>query len=338
MCTAEEKFFTPLSAAEYRLLDILCMLSVNSEVDKKVEEIAMFAQTSEESIRRALRGLERAGLVETIRTKRNLGKLSYNKYKMISPSHKNVDMPIEQPHKIVDDQPHKNVGSTAGTGSSNISSVPETISKLDKTTSYLGGRGPLREKKRKPIIVVNKWQDDDSDLVGFGLFDNEIAESRKPAVNKRKPATRSLREQSSWTAADVASEFAARAYKAVPGVPNLVDTGKVRGALAKMRKEFDSNATIELEVMDLFFEDPWIYRHGKDTPQYIVGKFLKMMSTHFNSALRNLGLPETDDTTPEQMEVEALSEFVYASDGRRFYNSMSGQKALERYEAKLQRG
>jgi hypothetical protein len=54
MCTAEEKFFTPLSASEYRLLDVLCTLSKGDSVEAKVEELARYSQCSEESIRRCV--------------------------------------------------------------------------------------------------------------------------------------------------------------------------------------------------------------------------------------------------------------------------------------------
>jgi hypothetical protein len=325
MCTAEEKFFTPLSASEYRLLDILCTLSKDSKVKVTVAELARYAQCSEESIRRGLRGLEAANLVETVRTKRNLGKFSFSHYSLIAPSHKTVGW-TEEPS-------HKNVGSTAVTG--NITITSNNL-KVNKTTSYLVPDG-TNEEKRSPFILVNRWKDDD-DVGGFGLFEDElVAKVAGPTASKRNPKTRNQRPQEDWTTADVASEFSSRVYRTIPGVPNLVNTEKVRGALSKMRKDYDSNALIELEVMKIFFEDPWLQREGIDKPQYIVGRFLKSFAAHYDQALRNLGLPERSAPTTDELDSLNPSDFVYASDGRRFDNSMPGRLAMSHYEDKLRR-
>lgn len=329
MCTNEEKFFTPLSASEYRLLDVLCALSTNSVVKVGMEELARYAQSTEESVRRALRSLESKQMVATTRTKRNLGKLSYNEYTLISPSHKNVGL-ASPSHNLPS---HKNVGSTADI---DIASTTELTNKANKTTSYLVSARSQTEKKRS-FILVNKWADDDS-VGGFGLFDSEVAEkSAGPKLSKRDPKTRSKRPQEEWTSADVASEFASRVYALIPGVPNLVNTAVVRGALAKMRKQYDSNALIELEVMKIFFEDNWVQEKGKDNPAWIAGRFLKYFANHFDQALRNLNLPERKGPTEEALSQVEESEFVYASDGRRFDNSMPGRLALEKYEGKLRR-
>ena len=326
MCTAEEKFFTPLSASEYRLLDVLCLLSKDSVTEVPMEKLASYAQTSEESVRRALRKLEQVNLVETVRRKRNLGKLSNNIYKLISPSHKNVEK-VEPPHNL---PPHKNVGSTADIDMTNILISKET----NKTTSYLV---PAGTKKRRKITVIGRWSEEE-EVGGFGLFDNELADKSPTArVSKRDPKTRNLRPQEEWTAADVASEFASRLYKTIPGVPNLVNTNSVRGALARMRKQFDSNALIELEVMKMFFEDPWVQSQGRDKPAFLAGRFLKMFANNFDQALQNLGLPPRQGPSEKAVSSTPRVDFLYASDGEQFDNSMPGRLALERYEESLRR-
>ena len=326
MCTAEEKFFTPLSASEYRLLDVLCLLSKDNVARVSMESLASHTQSSEESVRRSLRSLESKHLIATTRTKRNLGKLSYNEYTLIAPSHKNVGL-SEPPHNL---PAHKNVGSTAD--------IDITISndiEVNKTTSYLVPKGT---KRRRDFILVNRWPDEDDAIAGFGLFDNEVA-SKSPSakVSKRDPKTRSLRPQEEWTAADVASEFASRLYKAIPGVPNIVNTGNVRGALSKMRKQYDSNALIELEVMKMFFEDPWVQSQGRDKPAYLAGRFLKMFANNFDQALQNLGLPPRQGPSEKAVSSTPRVQFLYASDGEQFDNSMPGRLALERYEESLRR-
>lgn len=327
MCSAEEKFFTPLSAAEYRLLDVLCLLSKNSVANVSMEELARHTQSSEESVRRSLRGLESKQLIETTRTKRNLGKLSYNQYTLVAPSHKNVESE-SLPHNL---PAHKNVGSTADTDStSNTSNDLIT----NKTTSYLVPKGT---KKRKDFKVIGRWSEDD-EIGGFGLFDSEIAEKSPSAkVSKRDPKTRNLRPQEEWTAADVASEFASRLYQAIPGVPNLVNTANVRGALARMRKQYDSNALIELEIMKMFFEDPWVQSQGRDKPAFLAGRFLKMFANNFDQALQNLGMQARKGPSEKAVSSTPRVEFLYASDGEQFDNSMPGRMALERYEESLRR-
>ena len=327
MCTAEEKFFTPLSASEYRLLDVLCLLSKEGVVEVPMDKLASYTQSSEESVRRALRKLEQVNLVETVRRKRNLGKLSNNIYKMISPSHKNVEN-SEPPHNL---PPHKNVGSTA-----DIDIAITTSDNLitNKTTSYLVPKGTQRRKEFK---VIGRWSEEE-EVGGFGLFDNELASKAPSAkVSKRDPKTRNLRPQEEWTAADVASEFASRLYKALPGIPNLVNTASVRGALARMRKQYDSNALIELEVMKMFFEDPWVQGQGRDKPAFLAGRFLKMFANNFDQALQNLGLPPRQGPSEKAVSSTPRAEFLYASDGEQFDNSMPGRLALERYEESLRR-
>lgn len=319
MCTAEEKFKTPLKATEYRLLDILCHLSDNGVVDATLEELATYAQCSDDSVSRALRGLEAASLIETTRTKRNLGKFHKNKYTLLVPSHKSA---VPQIHHTADLPDRKNAVSTASSNYSN-----DLLA--NKTTSYLVASAT---KGRKPFIMVNKWMDDD-DVQGVGLFAEELAEKKvsKPA-SKRDPKTRHLRPQDEWTAGDVASEFASRLYKTLPGIPNLVNTQKVRGALSKMRSQYGITAAIELEIMDMFFQDEWVKTVGRERPQYLMGRYLKMFSTHFSKAMSNLGIEEEYEA-PETTREDTLT----ASDGRRFDNSVPGRALLAEYEEKLRR-
>jgi hypothetical protein len=315
-----------------------------------MEELARFAQSSEESIRRSLRKLEQAELVVTTRTKRNLGRLHKNKYELVSPSHKNVDETSfdhenmeAAVHKNVDENPaihknevgviHKNVGSTAGTSST--SSSGKDI--VNKTTSYLfGAKAPMVIKKEN-IKVVNRWQGDDDDSVGgFGLFDNEAAQKVKgPKISKNNPQTRADRPHSEWTTVDVATEFVAKVRARMPVMPLQLSVKNIAGALARQRKNEDVNPLIELEIMEMFFEDSWIDNEGRKNPHWIIGRFLKAFSINFEQALKNLSMDARQ--TPAELADNSTptDDFVYASDGRRFDNSMPGRASMERYEDKL---
>lgn len=329
MCSPDEKFFTPLTPSEYRLLDILCTLSNKSVCNASMEELARFAQCSEESVRRALRGLEAANLITTLRTKRNLGRLHKNVYTLVSPSHKNVDEGVVI-HKNEDAVVHKIVGSTAVTG--NTSNL--TTRRLNKTTSYLGADA---RKKRKKVSVVNSWKDDDN-VGGFGLFDEEVvAKTAGPKPSKRKPNTRHQRPRHEWTVPDVIAEFTNRVSNVMPDIRNPVNFGQLLGQLHKMRRENDIDALIELEILELFFEDSWLKTKGRQTPQYITGRYLQMFKSHLDIALKRLGLPERDSLTERDVHYTSPEQVVYASDGTAFDNSMPGRLELKEYEEELRK-
>lgn len=334
MCTPQEKFFTPLTASEYRLLDVLCMLSENSVASPTMEELSRYAQCSEESIRRALRKLEAVQLIQVERTKRNLGKFSYNKYRLVSPSHKNVgsdDLPSHKNVDLLDLPSHKNVGSTADIDIA----IDDNIE--NKTTSYFMFELEHR-KKRKALIVGRGWQDDDAELTGFGLFDDEIPSSRNtPAPSKRSSKTRNLRAQEDWTALDVAAEFTSQVYQKLPGVVNPVNTLNLQKILSKNRKQHSLTPMIELELARLFFDSLWFKNDARTNPHYIQGKFLKFFTSHLHIALKNLGLHSDLSITEEDALSSKQDEVVYASDGTAFDNSMPGRKDLDLYENALRR-
>ena len=188
----------------------------------------------------------------------------------------------------------------------------------------------------KKEILVGKWNpEEDDNIAGVGRFDDEIAIAKagKP-VSKRDPKTRYLRPQHEWTAADVASEFSSRVYARVRGIPGLVKTEAVRGALSKWRKEHGITALIELEIMDMYFADERILVNAKKNPKFIVGSFLRMFTTHLDKALENLGLPPITEEEPVVADSERRV-YVYASDGKAFDNSLPGRKARDRYELSI---
>ena len=183
---------------------------------------------------------------------------------------------------------------------------------------------------------MGKWNpEEDDNIAGVGRFDDEIAIAKagKP-VSKRDPKTRYLRPQHEWTAADVASEFSSRVYARVRGIPGLVKTEAVRGALSKWRKEHGITALIELEIMDMYFADERILVNAKKNPKFIVGSFLRMFTTHLDKARENRGLPPITEEEPVVADSERRV-YVYASDGKAFDNSLPGRKARDRYELSI---
>lgn len=314
----DELFLLSLTPSELRTYLALRHLADDTGLIKStMVELGEVTGYSRESIRLAIRELENRGLVETYRTKRNLGKLYKNEYQLLQ-----VDL-----------------ASTAvytDTASQQITNTTKAVN-----TSYLLGADAPRRSKMNKEILVGKWRPEgedttgDENIGGVGRFDNEISPNIK--ISKRDPKTRYLRPRSEWTAADVASEFSARVYARVRGIPGLVNTASVRGALSKWRKQHGITADIELEIMDMYFADERILINAKKNPKFIVGSYLRMFTTHLDKALENLGLPPIQEEQPEIADSERRV-YVYASDGKAFDNSLPGRKARDRYELSLKKG
>ncbi len=309
----DERFLLSLAPSELRTYLALKALSNQFGLVKAtMVDLGEITGYSRETLRLAIRKLEEQGVVDTHRTKRNLGRLYKNEYQLLQ------------------------VG-LASTADNNI--LTDTTDKLTTkaiNTSYLLGADAPRSGMKKEIIVGKKWNpNEDDDIAGVGLFENEVAIAREGTkISKRDPKTRYLRPQEEWTAADVASEFSSRVYARVRGIPGLVNTAAVRGALSKWRKEHGITALIELEIMDMFFADDRFLLEAKKEPRYIVGRYLRMFTTHLSKALENLGLPPID--SEEQVEVSSETKpYVYATDGKAFDNSLPGRKARDRYELNL---
>lgn len=315
-----------LNVTEMRVLIALRHLAAsNGKVQVTMEELGILTDYSREGIRRGLRGLEERGIIETSRTKRNLGRLYKNEYQLLHNSvqtvHKSVASDVEV-DKNLPVEVHEFVASTASTKV--LSTVQ--LQKVKNTSYSLGAESPVEDFKE--VKVVNKWQDDDEGVGGWGLLEGEKPASA-PKVSKRDPKTRWQRPQEEWTAADVASEFAYRVYDRVRGIPGLVSTKDLRGALAANRSRFGVSATLEMELLEKFFGDERNMLAIKNSPRKAHGIFLNFITANINSVTEEMGMDE-----PE-VDKNVAVDYVYASDGKKFDNSMPGRKALENYEKKL---
>ena len=203
---SDELLLLSLSANEARTLIALRHLSDrDGKIVATMEELGILTKYSRETLRVAVRSLENRGLITTRRTKRNLGKLYKNEYQLIQ---KNLASENEKQENLASPAEvfaQKFLASTAGTDDIGI---PSTNSKsIVLNTTYLIP-SEAREEKFKEVKLVNKWQDDGDDIVGFGLLEGEVQASLKPVpVSKRNPKTRWQRPQDDWTPADVATEF-----------------------------------------------------------------------------------------------------------------------------------
>lgn len=316
-----EVFSYDLSHLEFRIL--ACMYHLADRwmaIDATISDLCILTRSNPESVRKGVRGLEKANLVSTTRTKRNYGKLSKNRYTLLIPIHELVGSGQTPTPELVVSTVDRVVNLTIN--SHELSN--------DKNTTY----SYVEEEK-----LSTKWRpegestDGDDNIGGVGLFDDIAEEKPKLSTDKRDPKTRGRRPQEEWTPADVASEFSYLLGRKFPLLPGLVSVRKLGGALAKNRKQYKITSVIEMEVMQLFFNDERNYQDAQKNPHYLHGRYLRMFTTHLDEALDNLGLP------PRNAEVASVSNdrenFVYASDGKRFDNSIPGRTALRRYEQTL---
>lgn len=260
-------------------------------------ELSEKTGSSRTTLWRALTKLNELGLVETTRTKRNFGKLYKNRYRLGETS-------------------------TADSSSYIDFTTTGTVTIEVKNTSY-SLEGSALEKGE---IMVNKWSDDDEGLAGFGLLEEKTSEPVK--VKKNDPKTRHMRPKEEWTAWDVASEFAVRAYSVVRGVPGIVNTKALAGALRANRTKFGITAEQEVTLLDKFFADTRNHVKMKKFPKGTHGIFLNFITNHISEVANKV-------TVEDALALVESLEYVIASDGRKFDNSMPGRAALARYEEKL---
>lgn len=316
----DELVLLSLSPAELRVFLALRHTADRwSESHVSMEELTDLTGYGRTSLSKAVQGLQEAGLISITRTKRNLGYL-----------HKNVYVLSDRTSLDKGRSPERTT-----TASNMVIEVVKTtklskpvdmaaVTTVEKDTSYLFN-GSAVEKEN-----MNRWTDDDDNLGGFGLLDGETPSAQKPkAVSKRDSKTRHLRPQHEWTANDMASEFASRLYDKVRGIPGLVNISRLAPVLGKYRKERGTTALYELEVLELMMMDEGRLRQVKQDPANAWKIYLRMLATHGQQALTKMGV---DDVA---LDIEPADKYVYASDGRKFDNSMPGRAALERYENKL---
>jgi len=325
----EELRLLSLAPAELRLLLALRHLANRwREVNATMEELSNLTGYSRTTLWRAHAGLETAGFIDTTRTKRNFGFYARNRYVL---SLGFMDETSQDDACFTDGTSQDDACFTDGTSTSNIDIASITTKESNNTikainTSCLLGAAGTEEEK-----MVNRWSEEDDNIGGFGLLEGEVPSTQKAKpISKRDPKTRHQRPQDEWTAADVASEFASRIYSKVRGVPGLVNTNALRGALAANRSRFNITATIEMEVMERFFADERNMATIRKAPSNSHGMFLRAITNNVQQVVEDFGMEDN-----EVVDEPEITSYVYASDGKSFDNSMPGRAALARYEKKL---
>ena len=304
----------------FRLLTVMAVLSEDDgSLSVPIKVLCEKTGKSRSAINKQLRSLEALGYVITQRSKRGRGFHSYNSYKVnvASTAPSNVSPTL-----------HSNVASTGHLHVTDDQVLLPYSHTIDIPSSYEN----IKFKKVSEEEMNKKWQEEleaDSAVGGVGRL--EAPAASQPAIRKNDPKTRGKRPESDWTPADVAAEFSFRVGRKYPWLPGTVNVHKLSGALAKMRKTYQTTALLELELLKMFMENENNFKDVGSEAPHLYKIYLASFRTQMNQARENLGLPNMVASVSTGEEPSK----VYASDGREFDNTIVGRKARERYEEKL---
>jgi hypothetical protein len=331
-----EIFEKDLTAGEFKVVIAMYQLADRSGVvDASMDDLGVLTKYKREMLRRCVRSLEAHGLITTRRKRRNFNKYHGNVYRLtfvVEPPNLRLQSealePVQEP-SLEKDQCLQSEASTAVCIASNRLTTSFVLN-----TSYLIREGSQKlQEKEEPMSKWKKSWDEDN-LGSVGLFDEELLEKVEPkTVNKRDPRTRLFRPTHEWTSADVSAEFGDQLRRRFPQLPALINTQKLAMILAKYRRELSTTALVELELIKMFFEDEKKVTYIARNPEKAMGTYLNMFKSRLSDVMDRLDMPQPQRNTDN--EVARDSDYVYASDGTKFENTLVGRKALQRHEERL---
>jgi hypothetical protein len=308
-----------LTHYQFRLLVVLWGLADRKGViETSVANLAALTKVKSQShVKESLKALEAAGYLAANRRKRNRGLYTTSQYTLCGPLERLTDTTLREPlQRLTTHEPDGLVLLP------NSHIVNKPISNEN-----------IKIQKVSEDVMNKSWREEqqqDEQVGGIGKLADESPRSAPPS--KRETKTRGKRPQAEWTVRDVAAEFSFLVGRKFPWLPGTVNVNHLAGALGKMRKQYQTTALIELEILKMFMIDEKNFEGVGDKAPHLYKRYLAMFRTHMNKAITNVGatinMPVTED-------VENEDDFVYASDGRKFDNTIVGRKYLERYEGKL---
>lgn len=332
-----EIFEKDLTAGEFKVVIAMYKLADRSGVvDASMDDLGVLTKYKREMLRRCVRSLEAHGLITTRRKKRNFNKYHGNVYRLtfvVEPPNLRLQSEALEPVQEPIIEKNQCLQSEASTDDCIASNRLTTNSLIN--TSYLLKVGFAHQSKRKTLPMKNRNKNwDDDEIGGVGLFEDEILAKVEPKkVNKRDPRTRNSRPDYEWTAQDTAAEFGNRLRLQFPGLPPLINTGQLSVILAKYRKELATTALVELELIKIFFENEKNVTYVARQPDKAMGAFLTLFKSRLSDAMERLSMSQPQRNTDN--EVARDSDYVYASDGTKFENTLVGRKALQRHEERV---
>ena len=322
-----EAYSSNLTDFQFRLLAILCLKSgFEGRFKASVAELcALTNKSSDKTVRTALQGLVKAGMIEVDKTRRANG---YNGKLMIRVvTHQAVENYQDQTVENYRHQTVKNYRTSLDYKSRCI--IVDKPLVPNSHDSYKLKDIETKSFMKEIMVPMRKYEDDGEDLAGFGLV--EERDVPQPKIRKSDPRTRGKRPEHEWTPMDVAAEFSFRVGRKYPLLPGTVNVKQLSGALAKFRKQYGTTPLIELELLRLFMADERNFRDIGDEAPYLYKLYLASFGKKMNQARENLGLGKITAPTESVVKMGTLT----ASDGRVFQNSLTGRAQLERHEKRL---
>jgi hypothetical protein len=314
-----EAYTADITDFQFRLLAILCRLAgPGGLLQASVAELcAESGKSSDKTVRSALKGLEKAGLIATEATKRANG---YQGKKII----------LVKNYRHVDNEKVKNYRTSPDYVTTSRINHPSYKPLVPNSQdSYKLKESETVGFTKEIKVPMRKWEDDGDSLAGFGLV--EPKDAPQPTVRKSDPKTRGKRPEHEWTAMDVAAEFSYQVGRKYPLLPGTVSVKQLSGALRKFRTQYGTTPLVELELLRLFMGDERNFKNIGDEAPLLYKKYLASFGTKMNQARENLGL----NKVTAKVKTTSASDRLVASDGRTFQNSLSGRAQLERHEKRL---
>ena len=314
----EEAFTADLTHYQFRLLAVLCRLQGSGGRFKtSVAELGtQTGNTSDKTVRTALKALEEAGLISRTPSRRANGFKGMDWYEVVGNYRTEEENYRTENYRTSNDYKSHSL----------IVNKPLVPSKpVSNELKDIETKGFTKEI----MVPMGRYEDDGDNLAGFGLV--EPKDAPQPKVRKSDPKTRGKRPEHEWTPMDVAAEFSFQVGRKYPLLPGTVSVKSLSGALAKFRKQYNTTPLIELELLRLFMADERNFDQIGDEAPHLYKKYLASFGKKMNQARENLGLTKVN--TPENTSVKIGT--LTASDGRVFQNSLSGRAQLERYEKRL---
>ena len=316
-----EAYSANITDFQFRLFAILCRLAgPGGLIEASVAQLCIeTGKTSDKTIRSALQGLEREGLIDTVQTKRANG---YQGRKKITVKNYQQEAELVKNYRTSHDY-------VTNSHPSYIATRPLVPNSHSSKASYKLKESETVGFTKEIRVPMRKWEDDGDSLAGFGLV--EPKDAPQPKIRKSDPKTRGKRPEHEWTAMDVAAEFSYQVGRKYPLLPGTVSVKSLSGAIRKFRSQYGTTPLIELELLRLFMQDERNFKDIGDEAPHLYKKYLASFGTKMNQARENLGL----NKVTARIETTPASGTLIASDGRVFQNSLSGRAQLERHEKRL---
>ena len=329
-----EAYSANLTDYQFRLLAVLCHLT-GSRGSLRIaagELCVLTGNVHVKTVRRGLKALEEAGFISRKVVKKGGGLQGPSLIKIgDSNVHPAGDANVHPAgdanvHPAGDANVHPTGGKVTNSRNSHIANKPLVP---NSQSSYKLKDFESKIQLKEIQVPMRKYDDDGDNLAGFGLV--EPKDAPQPKIRKSDPKTRGRRPEHEWTAMDVAAEFSYQVGRKYPLLPGTVSVKSLSGALAKFRKQYETNALIELELLRLFMADENNFKNIGDEAPFLYKMFLASFGKKMNQARENLGL----NKITAKLDTSPTSARLSASDGRTFQNSISGRAQLERHEKRL---